>query len=103
MLKNNIDKMYPQYARLHHLSYTCTIIADVSQYQIVTNMNTHKVTYNLVGEELKNQVVTKIPIMLQSQYCNLFDDIHNKHKYGECKYDYGGYFIINGAEKVVIP
>ena len=45
----------------------------------------------------------KMPIMLHSRYCML----HNKpaeflRQAGECEYDYGGYFIVDGAEKVLI-
>jgi DNA-directed RNA polymerase II subunit RPB2 len=45
----------------------------------------------------------KIPIMLHSRYCIL----HQKpaeflRQAGECEYDYGGYFIVDGAEKVLI-
>ena len=40
----------------------------------------------------------KIPIMVGSKYCvnnKLPDDM-------ECKYDGGGYMIVNGNEKVII-
>jgi DNA-directed RNA polymerase II subunit RPB2 len=45
----------------------------------------------------------KMPIMLHSSYCVL----HNKPRIflkeaGECPYDHGGYFIIEGAEKVLV-
>ena len=47
--------------------------------------------------------VGKLPIMLRSKYCLLKDlseqDLHN---WNECPYDQGGYFIINGSEKVLI-
>lgn len=48
-------------------------------------------------------VCFKVPIMLRSSYCSLF---HLSEKdlmeMGECPYDQGGYFIINGSEKVLI-
>lgn len=41
--------------------------------------------------------------MLQSSYCNLHEssenDLTDLH---ECPYDQGGYFIVNGSEKVLI-
>ena len=49
-------------------------------------------------EIIKNVYLGKIPIMLQSNLCvlnNLTPDINM----GECKNDFGGYFIINGKEK----
>lgn len=41
--------------------------------------------------------------MLRSQYCNLFKYSEKDFpSLGECPYDQGGYFIINGSEKVLI-
>ena len=41
--------------------------------------------------------------MLHSQLCNLYNKTHNILKQvGECQYDQGGYFIIDGKEKVII-
>ena len=41
--------------------------------------------------------------MLHSKLCSLVK-MNNKTKqfYKECKYDLGGYFIINGSEKVIV-
>ena len=46
---------------------------------------------------------SQVPIMLRSNYCTL----HNLSELqltqlGECPYDQGGYFVINGSEKVLI-
>lgn len=47
--------------------------------------------------------VGKLPIMLKSKYCILKDlgeaELYN---WNECPYDQGGYFVINGSEKVLI-
>ena len=47
--------------------------------------------------------VGKLPIMLKSKYC-LLKDVSEDTLYGwnECPYDQGGYFVINGSEKVLI-
>ena len=42
----------------------------------------------------------KIPIMLYSNLCVL--NKKNIHETEECKFDKGGYFIINGSEKVIV-
>ncbi len=44
-----------------------------------------------------------MPIMVKSQFCALNNlteaEIIAK---GECPYDQGGYFIVNGGEKVIV-
>ena len=45
----------------------------------------------------------KLPIMLKSKYCILKDLKDDElYDWNECPYDQGGYFIINGSEKVLI-
>lgn len=45
----------------------------------------------------------KIPIMVKSSICHLSDeDEESLFVLNECPYDQGGYFIINGSEKVLI-
>ena len=43
--------------------------------------------------------IGKLPIMLKSNICILKQYNHLNNITGECKYDGGGYFIINGSEK----
>lgn len=44
-----------------------------------------------------------MPIMLRSRYCTLYENSDKDlTELGECPYDQGGYFIINGSEKVLI-
>lgn len=41
--------------------------------------------------------------MLRSSYCTLYQNSEKDlTELGECPYDQGGYFIINGSEKVLI-
>jgi DNA-directed RNA polymerase II subunit RPB2 len=61
--------------------------------------------------EQKSEVMTlsrvflgKFPVMLQSDFCVLSGlTRENRFYMGECRNDYGGYFIIDGKEKVIIP
>ena len=45
-----------------------------------------------------------MPIMVKSDQCvlNTMSSTMDQILHSECKYDPGGYFIINGSEKVVI-
>lgn len=61
----------------------------------------------LEGEPPQDIYLGKIPIMLKSSTCHLllkdrFTTEKDLHAWGECPYDQGGYFIINGSEKVLI-
>lgn len=50
---------------------------------------------------LRQEKLGDIPIMLRSKYCILNSRIdRDLTKVGECVFDQGGYFIINGSEKV---
>jgi hypothetical protein len=60
-----------------------------------------KDAHTVFVERFEKWPLFSIPIMLHSRYCIL----HNKPKEflkeaGECPYDNGGYFIVDGAEKV---
>ena len=47
--------------------------------------------------------IGKLPIMIKSSICVLTQNNHlNADITGECRFDAGGYFIINGSEKTVI-
>ena len=52
---------------------------------------------------IENVHIGKLPIMLRSSICVLSQYKHlNNRQTGECEYDAGGYFIINGSEKTVL-
>ena len=101
---NKVQYMYPNYARLRNLTYSVTIHYDVEV----------EYTYYLEeGEEVKRvdekdtiqQIyLGRFPVMLQSNLCVLKGLPREvRFNLGECKNDYGGYFIIDGKEKVIIP
>ena len=86
--KRNI---YPIEARLRKLTYSAPCFIEVSAH------------INGVQRESFTTQVGNLPIMLKSKNCHLFklnrDDLIQK---GEDPDDPGGYFIINGTEKVLI-
>ena len=97
-----IKLMFPQEARLRNFTYASAMTVDINiKYIIRTgseleNTQTFHKTLNKIH-------IGKLPIMLKSSICvlNQYKHVENTHT-GECKYDAGGYFIINGSEKTVL-
>ena len=93
----NIKEIMPNECRLRDMSYTSNIYITIIEKKC-----------SISGEILDKKVHTRIliaqiPIMLQSCKCNLNNMIVKERvKHGECKYDKGGYFIINGKERVLV-
>ena len=95
--------MYPNEARLRNFTYGSTVFID---FRFVT-----KERYGIGLESIKENSPTtihkvqcgKLPIMLGSKACILSSLSYNKKiDYEECEFDEGGYFIVNGTEKVIV-
>ncbi len=97
-----IKLMFPQEARLRNFTYSSAMTVDINIKYVVRT-----------GEKLDNTQIFyktlpgihigKMPIMLKSNICVLNQYKHFEHSQtGECKFDAGGYFIINGSEKTVL-
>lgn len=94
------DLLFPHEARTRDLTYSCKIVATVTQVQEILNISTGEVITNIVGTPEQEYPVAIIPVMVKSKYCSLnLKKGFDKH---ECKYDPGGYFIVNGSEKVIM-
>ena len=94
--------MFPQEARLRNFTYASMMSIDMNIKYIVRtgdNLENSQTFYkNLPGIH-----IGKLPIMLKSSVCVLKQYQHiNEDVSGECKFDAGGYFIINGSEKTVL-
>ena len=91
--------MFPNDARLRNMTYGITIHYDVDvEFKYY------------VGEERKEHTTTlpriylgRFPVMLQSDLC-ILNTMNKEVRFnmGECRNDCGGYFIIDGKEKVII-
>jgi len=91
--------MTPNESRLRGFTYSSPIYTDISvNIDIEENGN----IIALPEKIIKDILFGKIPIMVKSKYCILDDYKNNYLEMNECKYDHGGYFIINGNEKVII-
>ena len=107
--------LFPNEARLRNLTYASLVQADIyirvtftrqkasgegtGFTQTVVELDPEVDTYSY----LRNVPLFSIPIMLHSRYCILNGKPEEFLKEaGECIYDYGGYFIVDGSEKVLI-
>jgi len=94
-------QMFPNDARLQNLPYSVVVKVDV--YHKLVEIQSDGSEQCKEFEPLKQHTIGKIPLMLQSKYCVLSEQTgKTRSEMGECEYDYGGYFIVNGNEKVVI-
>lgn len=106
--------LFPQEARLRNFTYSSMMTVDMNVKYIVRGSGSGiagTTTMNPTAEEsvtIHHKVFPKIqigkmPIMLKSCICVLTQHNHLDHNVtGECPYDAGGYFIINGSEKTVL-
>ena len=94
--------MYPYEARLRKLTYGANLYIDIHHKTVRINP--------VSGEQdiihhpaLEKYPCGRMPIMVGSKYCVLSEQNNlTKMEMGEGTYDYGGYFIVKGSEKVII-
>ena len=92
--------LFPEDFKRQFLTYSSRLIADLEQTLVIYTPETDTTETRVVHSD-KNVTVGKIPIMTRSQACNT--NLYKDRKNMECPYNAGGYFILKGAEKVVIP
>ena len=98
--------LFPNEARLRNLTYASTVTANLLVRITYTKfVGQEKIVMRLdpPADAFQNVPLFRIPVMLHSKFCLL----HNKpagflKEAGECIEDYGGYFIVDGSEKVII-
>ncbi|PRT53034.1 DNA-directed RNA polymerase II subunit RPB2 [Wickerhamiella sorbophila] len=101
--------VFPQEARSRNLTYSSPLYVEIQKrvlYSRETDPDVEpdwKPDPHEVPEPVEKYYIGKVPIMIRSKFCmlrNLRDD--DFYELNECPLDQGGYFIINGSEKVLI-
>ena len=111
--EGNVHYMFPNEARLRNMNYGISIHYDVEIEFTVYDptFKTSKTIKKIIpdsagqGKDMKDHFfLGMFPIMVQSKLCVL-NNLPKETRYtmGECRHDYGGYFIVDGKEKVIIP
>ena len=94
--------MYPQEARLRNFTYSAAMSVTLN-IQIVRRFGEKLAQCETFYKVIPKIQIGKIPVMLKSDICILKHYRHlHPHLTGECSFDAGGYFIINGSEKTVL-
>jgi DNA-directed RNA polymerase subunit B len=83
-------KLTPQIARMRGITYSAPLNLKIS-----TTIGSQQETFDVQ--------IARMPILLKSNYCALKDkSFEELIELGEDPYEPGGYFIVNGTEKVVV-
>ena len=94
--------MFPHEARLRNFTYSSPMTVDLN-VKIINRTGEKLQSVETIYKKIPRVHIGKLPIMLKSNICVLKQNSHLQHRLtGECRYDPGGYFIINGSEKTVI-
>ena len=91
----------PHEARIRGLTYQTEVFCEVTIKKVTYINGVEQVTTLLQDDKV---AIGKIPVMVRSYFCHLSTMNNNAivKEARECKYDQGGYFIINGQEKVLV-
>lgn len=103
-----VRRMLPNEARLRNLTYAAQVNADILIRVTYTKQKDGAPTGTYESRVkslpvIRNFPLFKLPVLLRSRLCPTgVADAARLEEMGECRNDYGGYFIIGGAEKVLI-
>ena len=104
---NTVRRLFPNEARLRNMTYAAQVNADILIRVTFTRPKPDEA--GAYVSEVKEAPLIRafplfrLPILLRSKLCpTSVPDPVALEEMGECRNDYGGYFIIGGAEKVLI-
>jgi len=86
--------MTPHIARLRNYTYSAAVTIDIS---VEISIYEGDIIVQKPEKIIPNVTLGNFPILVKSKYC-----VSRSDPLSECKYDVGGYAIINGNEKVII-
>jgi DNA-directed RNA polymerase II subunit RPB2 len=100
---NTRQLVYPYECRMTDVDYDTPVYVNihVHVYDTVESDDGSSVSYRFISTQTWERFrLMSIPVMVRSNICSL-TVFHTKHN-GECCEDIGGYFIINGKERVLV-
>jgi DNA-directed RNA polymerase beta subunit len=92
--------MTPNIARMNNLTYSSNLYVNV---HLVIEVINNDGVIEKIDKNINGVYIGKIPVMVRSKACILSQiPAIGEENNNECKYDFGGYFIINGNEKCLV-
>lgn len=88
----------PMSCRLRGITYASQVMVDMRHIVYAINPRTKEETV-VENNHCVSQPLCYVPVMLRSRFCHLSTGLGSDK---ECQVDPGGYFIINGQEKVIV-
>ena len=99
--ENGDSLMYPMDARDRNSTYSIKFVAKISQIQEIYDLTKKEIiSEKVIGNPYEKETAVIIPNMVRSRFCSL--EINKDYNQRECSLDPGGYFIVNGSEKIVL-
>ena len=92
----------PQMAKKKSMTYSIQLRVKYRQVLEIIQIDTQEVVEHRMLYE-NDIALANIPAMVRSPYCSLEYFKHKDLSVDECKYDEGGYFIISGRTKQIVP
>jgi DNA-directed RNA polymerase beta subunit len=99
--ENGDSLLYPMDARDKNSTYSIKFIAKISQIQEIYDLTKKEIiSEKILGAAYEKETAVIIPNMVRSKFCSL--EINKDYNKRECSLDPGGYFVVNGSEKIVL-
>uniref|UniRef100_A0A2C9UBB0 DNA-directed RNA polymerase n=1 Tax=Manihot esculenta TaxID=3983 RepID=A0A2C9UBB0_MANES len=98
--------MFPRHARLQNMTYSArmkvNVTVEVYTQKVVSSDEfrtgkDHFVDKVVLSTDSRDIIIGRMPVMVKSDLCWM-----QTVEKGDCDFDHGGYFLIKGAEKVLI-
>ncbi|ETO31373.1 DNA-directed RNA polymerase II complex subunit Rpb2, partial [Reticulomyxa filosa] len=99
------EPLLPNNCRIRNFNYAAEIDVDVVKTIYLINDDT--LEEGLLHQSNEKVRLGKIPVMVRSLLCTLQRQVEegtarDGMAYGECPFDQGGYFLVNGRERVLL-
>jgi DNA-directed RNA polymerase II subunit RPB2 len=101
-----VRPMYPNEARLRNDTYSARIETDIEVKVTLKksgDLASGSTETDIFLNKIPRVMIGSIPIMVGSCICPMSEvPVEQRREYQECKYDDGGYFIVNGGERAIV-